>query len=103
MNGNDAPSDHTVTPGPVAGETIKDAARWPGYLLIAVSLLAFALSLTALASGNGTAAALGGVVVAVTLAAGIAWQILERRRVRRRLASGTPERPEDVGPLHTDV
>jgi hypothetical protein len=103
MNPLDENPNQPVARGPVAGEAIKDAARWPGYVLIGIGMLAFALSLTALAVGRATGAATGGVVTVVAVAAGIAWQVLERRRVRRGLPAGTPERPEDIAPLNDDA
>jgi hypothetical protein len=96
-NNNEA---HDVVHGPVAGEAIKDAARWPGYTLLAIGLLAFALSLTALAVGRIGPPLIVAVVAAVAfLAAGLGWQFAERRRLRKRLPGGTPERPEDAAPL----
>lgn len=85
-----------ATVGPVAGEAIKDAARWPGYTLIAVGLVAFALTLTGFAVGRSDLAPIGAVVTVVALAAGIGWQVVERRRLRTRITDIVPERPEDV-------
>jgi hypothetical protein len=89
------PSDATPV-GPVAGETLKDAARWPGYTLIALGLLSFALTLTGFAVGRGDLAPIGVVVTIVALAAGIGWQFAERRRLRNKITDIVPERPEDV-------
>lgn len=90
---------NAVTAGPVAGETLKDPARWPGHALVAAGLLAFALSLTGFAVGrNG--AALAGVVTAVLLVAGgLGWLFVEHRRARAKLVGAAPERPEDAAPL----
>lgn len=93
-------NDHDIVNGPVAGEGLKDAARWPGYTLIAAGLLAFALSLAALATGRTGVPLIVGVIATVAfVAAGLGWQVAERRRLRARLAAGTPERPEDAAPL----
>jgi membrane protein implicated in regulation of membrane protease activity len=96
-NGNTHPS-HTEV-GPIAGEGIKDAARWPGFVLIAVGLVAFALGLAALATGRQAAGIAGIAVFAVACALGVLWQYLEHRRVARRASTATPERPEDTTAL----
>lgn len=84
--------------GPVAGETLKDPAGWPGHVLIAVGLLAVALSLTGFAVGRGGFATAGVVVAVLALSAGVGWLVAEHRRLRARTATITPERPEDVAP-----
>lgn len=88
------------TQSPVAGEAIKDPLRWPGYVMLALALFAFAGALTGFATGD-RGAALTAVGLAVLLVvAGLAWHLVERRKVRRgRLSRGTPERPEDIAPL----
>lgn len=84
--------------GPVAGETLKDAAAWPGHTLIAVGLLAFALSLAGFAVGRGGLATAGVVVAVLALSAGVGWLVAEHRRHRQRGTHVIPERPEDVAP-----
>lgn len=88
------------TQAPVAGEAIKDPLRWPGYVMLAVALFAFAGALTGFATGNRGAGS-GALALSVLLvAAGLLWHLVERRKVRRgRLSRGTPERPEDIAPL----
>lgn len=85
--------------GPIAGEAIKDSAHWPGYLLIAVSLVALALGLAALATGANPAAIACLVVFAVASVGGVVWQLIEHRRVARRASGSVPERPEDAAAL----
>ncbi|BDX32850.1 hypothetical protein TUM20985_33970 [Mycobacterium antarcticum] len=99
MGNSDVARDAKATPGPVAGEALKDAARWPGYGLIAIGLVAMALSLAGFAVGRDPLATIGAVVAAVALVAGVTWQFVEHRRLRTRHGSGTPERPEDAAPL----
>ncbi|ULP37050.1 hypothetical protein MJO55_00905 [Mycolicibacterium rufum] len=84
--------------GPVAGETLKDPAGWPGHTMIAVGLLAFALSLTGFAVGRSGLATAGVAVAVLALSAGVGWLVAEHRRLRARASTLTPERPEDVAP-----
>lgn len=90
--------DEGAPVGPVAGETLKDPAGWPGHTLIAVGLLAFALSLTGFAVGRSGFATAGVVVAVLALSAGVGWLVAEHRRLRARTTAITPERPEDVVP-----
>ena len=88
-------NSHAGDVGPIAGEAIKDPARWPGFVLIAVSVAALALGLAGLAVGVSPAAIACLAIFAVASVIGVAWQLVEHRRMARR-ASGSPERPEDA-------
>ncbi|MBJ7338832.1 LapA family protein [Mycolicibacterium sp.] len=99
MGNNDFAPETGDTAGPVAGEALKDGARWPGYGLIALGLVAVALSLAGFAVGRNSLATIGAVVAVLAVAAGVSWQFVEHRRLRNRHGSGTPERPEDAAPL----
>jgi len=94
-----AHDDSNDAPGPIAGEALKDAARWPGYGLIAVGLALTALSLAGFAVGRSSLAVVGAVLAGVAVVGGLAWQFVEHRRLRARHGAGTPERPEDAAPL----
>jgi hypothetical protein len=77
------PVDHARTSRRRVGEAIKDAAKVPGFVLIAAGVVALALSLVGFALGSvglGVTA-----VIAALLAAGggMAWLTAERRRVRQ--------------------
>ncbi|GAB7068669.1 hypothetical protein H7J06_20320 [Mycobacterium hodleri] len=91
--------DSTSTAGPVAGEGLRDAARWPGYGLIALGLALIALSLAGFAVGRSSLAVIGAVLAGLAVVAGVVWQFVEHRRLRARHGAGTPERPEDAAPL----
>ena len=97
-NGHDT-AGSLVGAGPVAGETLKDRTSWPGYGLIVVSLFALASGLTALATGHGGPAAGAFTVAAIAVVAGITWLVVRHRRLSRQVSAGTPERPEDLGPV----
>ena len=84
--------------GPVAGETLKDAANWPGHSMIAVGLIAFALSLCGFAVGRSGLALIAAAVAVAGLAAGVGWLFAEHRRLRARGTDIAVERPEDVPP-----
>lgn len=98
INGHDA-AGSLVGAGPVAGETLKDRTSWPGYALIVLSLFALASGLTALATGHGGSAAGALSVAAVAMVAGITWLLIRHRRLSHQVSTGTPERPEDLGPV----
>jgi Flp pilus assembly protein TadB len=77
------PIDHHRTTRPRAGESLKNGAKTPGLLLVAIGVVAFVVCLASFALrqvGVGVAA------VAVTLlatGAGFAWLAMESRRVRQ--------------------
>lgn len=96
---NDATSDGNETTGPVAGEALKNAARWPGYVVIVIGLVATALSLAGFAVGRASLASVGVVIAVLALGSGVLWQFFQHRRLSSRLGTGTPERPEDAAPL----
>ncbi len=77
------PVDYDRTTRPHAGESIKDAWRAPGLLLVAVGVVAFVMCLAAFALGQA-GAGVGAVVVALlSVGAGLAWLTMEGRRVRQ--------------------
>ncbi|MEH3143595.1 MAG: hypothetical protein PGN37_26340 [Mycobacterium kyogaense] len=93
-----ASPDRAAPLGPVAGETLKDAANWPGHTMIAVGLIAFALSLCGFAVGRSGLALVAAVVAVTGLVAGVGWLFVEHRRLRQRGTDIAVERPEDVPP-----
>jgi hypothetical protein len=95
MTNNENPN----SAGPIAGEGIKDAARWPGFLLVAAGLAALALGLAGLAVGHSSAGTAGIAISAIALGLGVFWQFVEHRRNAGRITGSTPERPEDAGAL----
>jgi hypothetical protein len=95
MTNNENPN----SAGPIAGEGIKDAARWPGFLLVAAGLAALALGLAGLAVGHSSAGITGIAISAIALGLGVFWQFVEHRRNAGRITGSTPERPEDAGAL----
>jgi hypothetical protein len=100
MSENQNTNSNEGSIGPIAGEGIKDPARWPGYLLIAVGVVALALGLAGFAMGDANPAAIACIgVFAVASVLGVLWQFVEHRRVARRASGTTPERPEDAAAL----
>lgn len=93
-----ASPDRAAPLGPVAGETLKDAANWPGHTMIAVGLIAFALSLCGFAVGKSGLAAIAVMIAVVAITAGAGWLYVEHRKLRRRASDLPAERPEDVPP-----
>lgn len=76
------PVDHHRTTQPLAGETMKNTAKMPGLLLVAVAVVAFVVCLASFAEravGVGIGAA---IVMLLTTGAALAWLTMEARRVR---------------------
>jgi protein-S-isoprenylcysteine O-methyltransferase Ste14 len=76
------PVDHHRTTQPLAGETMKNTAKMPGLLLVAVAVVALVVCLASFAEravGVGIGAA---IVMLLTAGAALAWLTMEARRVR---------------------
>ena len=76
------PVDHHRTTQPLAGETMKNTAKMPGLLLVAIAIVAFVVCLASFAEhavGVGIGAA---IVMLLTAGAALAWLTMEARRVR---------------------
>lgn len=76
------PVDHHRTTQPLAGETMKNTAKMPGLLLVAIAVVAFVVCLASFAEhavGVGIGAA---IVMLLTAGAALAWLTMEARRVR---------------------
>ncbi|BBZ28519.1 hypothetical protein MMAD_28140 [Mycolicibacterium madagascariense] len=85
--------------GPVAGASLKDRSRWPGFVAIAVGVFAVAMAAAAFAVGNASAGVLGLIIAVVGVGGGVGWLVVSHRRLSHQLGQGTPERPEDAGPI----
>ncbi|MQY30839.1 hypothetical protein [Nocardia aurantia] len=64
-----------------AGEGVEDNANIPGYVLCLLGVVALAATLTAAGYGFAGWAVVGAILCAVCLLGGIAWLLLEQRRV----------------------
>ncbi|MBF6174744.1 hypothetical protein IU476_25045 [Nocardia blacklockiae] len=67
-----------------AGEGLEDGYNVPGIVLCALGIVAMALALTAAGYGFSGWAVVAGVVAAVCAVAGVAWLLLEHRRVKAK-------------------
>ncbi|MFF7940950.1 hypothetical protein ACFZC5_14650 [Nocardia gamkensis] len=76
--------DDTRTNRTHAGESIEDARNWPGIILVAVGIVAMALTLTAAGYGFAGWAVIAGVVCGVCIVAGVLVIIAEHRRIKLR-------------------
>ncbi|MEA3527971.1 hypothetical protein [Nocardia implantans] len=76
--------DDTRTIRTHAGESIEDARNWPGIILVAVGLVAMALTLTAAGYGFEGWAVVAGIVCGVCIIAGVSVIVAEHRRVKAR-------------------
>ena len=82
-NSQNDPIDLARTHQPRAGVALKDTRAWPGYLLMALAVLALAICLATAATGYSGATIGAGVVAIVAAAVGSIWVFAERRRVAR--------------------
>lgn len=76
------PIDHHRTTQPLAGETMKNTAKMPGLVLIAIAVVAFVVCLASFAR-HEVGVGIGAVIVMLSTAgAALAWLTMEARRVR---------------------
>ncbi|MGH3636624.1 protein UsfY [Mycobacterium sp.] len=76
------PMDHARTTRPRAGEGVKDTAKMPGFVLLAVGVVAFAICLASFALGQAGVGVPAVVTALLAVGAGLAWLGMERRRLR---------------------
>ncbi|MFQ6395599.1 hypothetical protein ACLMAJ_19315 [Nocardia sp. KC 131] len=67
-----------------AGEGLEDTYNVPGIVLCGLAVVALAITLTAAGYGFAGWAVIAGVVCVVCGIAGVAWLMVERRRMNRR-------------------
>jgi hypothetical protein len=77
------PIDHHRTTQPLAGETMKDTAKTPGLVLLAVAAAAFVICLTSFAVRQVSVGLGAAIVALLTAGAALAWLTMEGRRVRQ--------------------
>jgi Flp pilus assembly protein TadB len=77
------PVDHHRTTQPLAGETMKNTAKTPGLILVAVAVVAFVVCLASFAMKQ-VGVGIGATIVTLLAAgASLAWLAMESRRVRQ--------------------
>jgi hypothetical protein len=77
------PIDHYRTTEPLAGESMKNTAKAPGFVLLAAGVLAFVVCLVDFALGQVGVGVAAIVVALLAGGAGLAWVGMEDRRVRQ--------------------
>jgi hypothetical protein len=77
------PTDHFRTTHPHAGESFIDAYCWPGLLSIALGMIALVGCVAAAAYGRHEWILTTATVGVLAIAGGVAWLVLEHRRVLR--------------------
>jgi len=87
------PTDHSRTYQQHAGESMIDVYFWPGLFLIAAGVLAVVAFVAALAYKHPELLVWAGLTAALTVAGGLSWLTVERRRVRRIEARWLAEHP----------
>ena len=83
--GDDAsdPIDHHRTTQPLAGETMKNTAKTPGLVFLAVAAAAFVICLPSFAVRQVSVGLGAAIVALLTAGAALAWLTMEGRRVRQ--------------------
>jgi protein-S-isoprenylcysteine O-methyltransferase Ste14 len=83
--GDDAsdPIDHHRTTQPFAGETMKNTAKAPGLVFVAVAVLAFVICLASFAVRQVSVGVGAAIVALLAAGAALAWLTMEGRRVRQ--------------------
>ena len=77
------PVDHHRTTQPLAGETMKNTAKTPGFALAAVAVVAFVICLTSFAIRQVNVGVGAAIVTLLAAGAALAWLTMEGRRVRQ--------------------
>ncbi|MBS1696424.1 MAG: UsfY protein [Actinobacteria bacterium] len=77
------PTDHFRTTHPHAGEQFIDSYCWPGLLSIALGVLSLIACIAAAAYRQHEWVPTAGIVGVLAISGGIAWLVLEHRRVLR--------------------
>lgn len=77
------PIDHFRTTLPHTGEQFIDVYSWPGVISIVFGTLALVGGVAAAAHHNNEWVPTAGIVGLCTIAGGVAWLVLEHRRVVR--------------------
>ncbi|MGW5924511.1 hypothetical protein ACWFPY_36435 [Nocardia fluminea] len=80
--------DHARTTRSHAGEGLEDGYNFPGIILCAMGVIALGLCLTATGYGFAGWAAIGAVATVTLAGAGVAWLLIEHRRVKAKEGLG---------------
>lgn len=83
--GDDAsdPIDHHRTTQPLAGEKMKNTAKAPGLVFVAVAVVAFVICLAGFAVRQVSVGVGAAIVALLGAGAALAWLTMEGRRVRQ--------------------
>jgi hypothetical protein len=76
------PVDHSRTTRPHAGESMTDTKNMPALIVIGLALVSFVGALAAFATSHHDTGLLFSSIAAVGFVAGVAWLVVEHRRVR---------------------
>lgn len=78
-----SPVDHDRTATRHADESVGDAARTPGLLVLCAAALAFVVCVANFALGQAGAGVAAAIVAMLAFGAGLAWLAMDRRRIRQ--------------------
>ncbi|GFG96062.1 LapA family protein [Mycobacterium timonense] len=90
-----SPVDDDRTPARRADDSVRDAGRTPGLLVVGAAALAFVACVANFALGQAGAGVAAAIVAMLAFGAGLAWLAMDRRRIReaqRKWAIGHPGR-----------
>ena len=77
-----SPAGHDWTPDLRPDESVQDAPRKPGLLVVAAAVVAFVACVTNFAFGQAGAGVAAGIISFMAFGAGLAWLSMDRRRIR---------------------
>ena len=77
------PIDQQRTTQPLAGETMKNTAKAPGFAFVAVAVVAFVVCLASFAVRQVNIGIDAAIVAFLAAGAALAWMTMEARRVRQ--------------------
>jgi hypothetical protein len=75
------PVDHVRTTRPHAGRAVIDVLSWPGYLLVAVGMMAGVGCLAAFGTGHGLQGETIGAGAVIATVLGVTWLVVEHKRI----------------------
>ncbi|MBO0856329.1 MAG: hypothetical protein J2P18_21470 [Nocardia sp.] len=93
--------DSAHSTGDYAGEGLVNEHNLPGIIMLAIAVIAVALTITAAGYGFAGWAVVAATAAVATGATGIAWLLCEHRRIRNREDIHLPDRRGRRGFEHT--
>ncbi|MGH3969756.1 MAG: LapA family protein [Mycobacterium sp.] len=78
-----SPVDHDRTVDRRMDESVQDAARTPGLVVVGAAALGFVVCVATFALGKAGAGVAAAIVAMLAFGAGLSWLAMDRRRIRQ--------------------